>query len=107
MDRRKIIVSPTINAPAPFVGFGGYCGWPRVCRLQNGDLYVAFSAGYWHASWVNPRPDLPDEYRQYMARAMDGGADWQAPTGGHIMWTLSDDDGATWTPPRDLADRPG
>ena len=50
MDRRKIIVSPTINTPAPFVGFGGYCGWPRVCRLQNGDLYVAFSAGYWHAS---------------------------------------------------------
>ena len=50
MDRRKIIVSPTINTPAPFVGFGGYCGWPRVCRLHNGDLYVAFSAGYWHAS---------------------------------------------------------
>ena len=47
MDRRKIIVSPTINTPAPF---GGYCGWPRVCRLHNGDLYVAFSAGYWHAS---------------------------------------------------------
>ena len=102
MDRRKIIVSPTINTPAPFVGFGGYCGWPRVCRLHNGDLYVAFSAGYWHASWVNPRPDLPDEYRQYMARAMAGGADWHAPTGGHIMWTRSADDGATWTPPRDL-----
>ena len=41
-DRRKIITSPTINTPDPFVGFGGFCGWPRICRLLNGDLYLAF-----------------------------------------------------------------
>ena len=73
-DRRKIITSPTINTPDPFVGFGGFCGWPRICRLLNGDLYLAFSAGYWHASWVNPRPDLPAEYAEYMSQAMEGGA---------------------------------
>ena len=102
-DRRKIITSPTINTPDPFVGFGGFCGWPRICRLLNGDLYLAFSAGYWHASWGNPRPDLPAEYAEYMNQAMEGGAEWHAPTGGHIMWTRSTDDGATWTRPRDLA----
>ena len=100
---RKIIVSPEINGPEPFVGYGGFCGWPRICRLTNGDLYVAFSAGYAHASWVNPRPDLPPEYAEYMDRLLEGGSTWHAPTGGHIMWTRSSDDGATWTRPRDLA----
>ena len=102
-DLRKIITSPTINTPPPFKGFGGFCGWPRICRLANGDLYTTFSAGYWHASWVNPRPDLPTAYAEYMDNAFAGGAQWQAPTGGHIMWTRSRNDGATWTHPRDLA----
>lgn len=100
---RKIIVSPQINTPEPFVGFGGFCGWPRICRLHNGDLYLAFSAGYAHASWVNPRPDLPPEYAAYMDRMLDGGSTWNAPTGGHIMWMRSMDEGITWTRPRDLA----
>ena len=51
---RKILVSPTVNTPEPFEGFGGFCGWPKVCKLRNGDLFVAFSAGYWHASWPTP-----------------------------------------------------
>ena len=102
-EQHKIIVSPAVNTPEPFVGFGGFCGWPRICRLQNGDLYVTFSAGHWHASWVNPRPELPPEYAEYMDRAMEGGGTWQAPTGGHIMWTRSSNRGATWTRPRDLA----
>ena len=25
---RKILVSPTVNTPEPFQGFGGWCGWP-------------------------------------------------------------------------------
>jgi hypothetical protein len=99
----KIIVSPEINTPEPFVGFGGFCGWPRICRLQNGDLYVAFSAGYAHASWVNPRPDLPPEYAASMDGMLEGGSTWEAPTGGHIMWTRSTDEGASWSRPRDLA----
>ena len=84
------------------MGYGGFCGWPRICRLQNGDLYVVFSAGYAHASWVNPRPGAPAEYAQYMNRMLEDGEHWHAPSGGHIMWTRSTDDGATWTRPRDL-----
>lgn len=101
-ELRKIIVSPEINGPEPFVGYGGFCGWPRICSLQNGDLYVAFSAGYAHASWVHPRKNMPPEYEDYMRRAFKDGDGWNAPTGGHIMWTRSSDEGATWTRPRDL-----
>jgi hypothetical protein len=102
-ELRKIVVSPDVNAPEPFPGFGGFCGWPRICRLVGGDLYVTFSAGYWHASWVNPRPELPAEYSAYMDEHMEGGGTWDAPTGGHILWTRSRDDGATWSAPRELA----
>ncbi len=38
-----------------------------------------------------------------MDRLLPGGSTWNAPSGGHIMWTRSRDDGATWTRPRDLA----
>jgi len=99
---RKIIVSPEINTPEPFVGFGGFCGWPKVCRLRNGDLYVVFCAGYWHASFVNPDPHGFPGQAAYMAQAFESGDTWHAPTGGHIMWTRSSDQGATWTRPRDL-----
>lgn len=102
-DLRKIIVSPEINTPESFPGFGGFCGWPRICRLANGDLFVAFGAGYWHASWVNPRPDLPQEYADYMESHIPGGATWEAPEGGRIYWTRSQDEGATWSEPRLLA----
>ena len=51
---RKVLVSPTVNTPENFQGFGGFCGWPKIHRLQNGDLFVTFQAGYWHASWPCP-----------------------------------------------------
>ena len=105
-DLRKIVVSPAVNTPDPFPGFGGFCGWPRICRLQDGTLFVAFSAGYWHASWVNPRPELPPEHAEYMESQFEGGGTWEAPTGGRILWTRSRDDGATWSRPRVLADVP-
>ena len=104
-DLRKIVVSPAVNAPDPFPGFGGFCGWPRICRLRDGTLFVAFSAGYWHASWVNPRPELPG-HAEYMESQFEGGGTWEAPTGGRILWTRSRDDGATWSRPRVLADVP-
>ncbi|PCH56488.1 MAG: hypothetical protein COC21_00570, partial [Verrucomicrobiales bacterium] len=27
---RKVLVSPTVNTPEYFQGFGGFCGWPKV-----------------------------------------------------------------------------
>ena len=57
---RRILVSPTVNTPDYSKGFGGFCGWPKVTRLQNGDLFVTFHAGYWHASWPTPLDMHPD-----------------------------------------------
>ena len=36
-DYRKIIVSPGVNPPEAFPGFGGYCGWPTCagCRTAT------------------------------------------------------------------------
>ena len=95
----KIIVSPDVNPPEPFPGFGGYCGWPTVCRLQNGDLFVTFSAGYWYASWPTPW-DIPAADKERFARgAREWLADWNAPEGGRMMWIRSRDQGKTWVKP--------
>ena len=97
---RKIVVSPDVNPPEPFHGFGGYCGWPTVCRLQNEDLFVTFSAGYWHASWPTPW-DIPAEDKERFTRgALEWLADWDAPGGGRMMWIRSRDQGKTWSRPR-------
>jgi len=97
---RKILVSPTVNTPDYFQGFGGFCGWPKVTRLQNGDVFVTFTAGYWHASWPTPldmHPDLEAQYRRTHGTAFM--FDWDAPDGPHLMWIRSSDNGKTWTRP--------
>jgi len=96
---RKILVSPTVNTPRPFKGFGGFCGWPKVHRLQNGDLFVTFYAGYWHASWPTPL-DLHPEYAKEFYRKNPWIKKWDAPDGGHAMWIRSKDNGRTWTKPK-------
>ena len=104
---RKIVVSPDVNPPEPFHGFGGYCGWPTVCRLQNGDLFVTFSAGYWHASWPTPW-DMPPEAWEGLRRPhREWLADWDAPEGGRMMWVRSRDQGKTWSRPRSFPVVPG
>ncbi len=103
---RKILVSPTINTPQYFAGFGGFCGWPEICRLHNGDLFVTFGAGYWHASWVTPfdiHPRTRERYKEQFPWLMD----WEAPTGGHVMWIRSTDNGETWTQPKAFPVVPG
>ena len=100
---RRIVVSPTVNPPEPFEGYAGYCGWPSVCRLHNGDLFVAFSQGYWHASWPTPL-DAPsatlDRWKSVSDAKHAWILDWHAPQGGRIMWTRSRDRGLNWTAPR-------
>ncbi len=103
---RKILVSPTVNTPEAFHGFGGWCGWPDVVRLKNGDLYVTFSAGYWHASWPTPL-DMPPEEKAHLSRKYAWIFEWDCPTGGKIMWIRSRDSGRTWTRPKALPLVPG
>jgi len=102
-DYRKVLVSPTVNTPETFPGFGGFCGWPKVVRLQNGDLFVSFQAGYWHASWPTPL-DFPPDYLKKMTQANPVLKEWheknKAPDGGRNFWIRSKDNGKTWTRPR-------
>jgi hypothetical protein len=104
---RKILVSPTVNTPEPFRGFGGFTGWPRVCRLKNGDLFVAFSAGYWHASWPTPFDVPPEETARWDQTKLGWLLKWDAPEGGRIMWIRSHDGGKTWTAPKPFPVIPG
>lgn len=96
---RRILVSPSVNTPKPFKGFGGFCGWPKVHRLQNGDLFVAFQAGYWHASWPTPF-DMPVKFKSGLLERYPWMKKLQAPEGGRDMWIRSTDNGKTWTCPQ-------
>ena len=100
---RKVLVSPTVNTPEFFPGFGGFCGWPKVLRLQNGDLLVSFQAGYWHASWPTPL-DFPPDYLEKMTLANPVLKEWheknKAPDGARNFWIRSRDNGETWSRPR-------
>ena len=100
---RKVLVSPSVNTPEPFQGFGGMCGWPKVCRLQNGDLYVTHSASYWHTGWRTPIAESQGtEYAGELAakRTIPWILDWDAPEGVKCMWIRSSDNGRTWTKPK-------
>jgi sialidase-1 len=65
-------------------GAGGYEAFPDVCRLTDGRLMAVFYAGYGHVS-------LPNK---------------QWPKGGRVCYSLSSDDGRTWTRARLLYDGP-
>ena len=106
-DFRKILVSATVNTPEPFQGFGGYCGWPDVCRLKNGDLFVTFGAGYNHASWPTPLDMPPEEITRWKKGKHAWSLDWDCPEGGRIMWIRSRDQGKTWTRPKAFPVVPG
>ncbi len=97
---RRILVSPTVNTPEPFEGFGGFCGWPKICKLDNGDLFVAFCAGYWHYSPPTPLDQYETaEYVEYLTDKHPWLKDWHCPTGGQMMWIRSTDQGKTWSRP--------
>lgn len=65
-------------------GAGGYEAFPDVCRLRDGRLVAVFYAGYGHVS-------LPEE---------------RLPKGGRICYSLSIDEGQTWSDARLLYDGP-
>ncbi|OHB78960.1 MAG: hypothetical protein A2V98_03535 [Planctomycetes bacterium RBG_16_64_12] len=104
---RQILASPSVNTPEPFQGFGGWCGWPDVCRLQNGDLFVVYSAGYWHASWPTPLDQPPEMLEQWKRSGVGWIVEWDCPTGGKMVWIRSRDNGKTWTRPKAFPIVPG
>ena len=106
---RKVLVSPTVNCPEPFRGFGGMCGWPKVCRLQNGDLYVTHSASYWHTGWQTPiNESQGTAYAEELATkyGVEWILDWDAPDGVKCMWIRSSDNGKTWSRPKSFPQIP-
>ncbi len=62
---------------------GSYCAFPGVCRLPDGRLCVVFYAGTGHVTWNEDRE-----------RA------------GAVAYTLSEDEGKTWSEPDILLDTP-
>ncbi|MGQ9801387.1 MAG: sialidase family protein [Candidatus Saccharicenans sp.] len=81
---------PELRAGQDFIyvcedaGAGGYEAFPDVCQLADGRLMVVFYAGYDHVS-------LPDK---------------DHPLGGRICYSISKDDGRTWSPAAILYDGP-
>ncbi len=76
------LAAPRIISQGPAAGT--YQAFPDVCRLQNGDLFCVFYAGYAHVS-------LPKE-------------GWEK--GGRVCAVRSSDDGKTWSAPVVIYDGP-
>lgn len=93
------------NRPDDFPGLGDFIGWAGgLERMPNGDLLLAHSAGYWHASFASPRLIAEDTRKAYAAVGWP--LDFVAPTGGRSMAVRSTDNGKTWSRPVALTDIP-
>lgn len=91
------------NRPDRFPGLGDFIGWAEAIeRMPNGDLLLAHSAGYWHASFASPRQFHPDLKKQYASEGWP--VDHVAPTGGRSMVCRSTDNGRTWSKPATVID---
>ena len=101
---RAILVSPSVNPPAAFPGYGGFVGWESPVRLRSGVWLVGFNAGYWHASAPTPLHYPARTLAEYTKLGMP--ANIVAPTGGRAMIIRSTDEGKTWSPPATLIDTP-
>ena len=93
------------NRPDPFPGLGDFIGWAGgLERMPNGDLLLAHSAGYWHASFASPRLFEQETRQRYASEGWP--VDFVAPTGGRSMAVHSTDDGRTWSKPVGLTNIP-
>lgn len=102
-DARLCVTGYDHNRPAAFPGLGDFIGWAEAIeRMPNGDLLLAHSAGYWHASFASPRQFLPALKKQYAAEGWP--VDHIAPTGGRSMVCRSTDNGKTWSHPSTVID---
>ena len=91
------------NRPDPFPGLGNFIGWAEAIeRMPNGELLLAHSAGYYHASFASPRQIEPELKKQYASEGWP--VDYVAPTGGRSMVCRSTDNGKTWSKPELVVD---
>ena len=91
------------NRPDHFPGLGDFIGWAEAIeRMPNGDLLLAHSAGYYHASFASPRQIEPELKKQYASEGWP--VDYVAPTGGRSMVCRSTDNGKTWSKPELVVD---
>lgn len=103
--RRQVLVSPTVNTPEPFQGYGGHNGWVDLLRLRNGDLLCLFMAGYAHGLSPTPLNIHPFEKKADSFWAL-ADREWDCPTGGQVMTMKSGDQGRTWSRPKPLLPPP-
>jgi photosystem II stability/assembly factor-like uncharacterized protein len=103
-DCRATLVSPSVNPPDPFPGWGGFVGWESPIRLKNGTWLVGFNAGYWHASAPTPLRYPAKTLEEYHKLGLP--TDIIAPTGGRALLIRSSDEGKTWSKPTLLIDTP-
>ena len=65
---RVCVTGWDVNRPETFPGLGDFIGWAGgLERMPNGDLLLAHSAGYWHASFASPRLFAPETREKYAA----------------------------------------
>ena len=94
-----------INRPDDFPGLGDFIGWAcGLERMPNGDLLLAHSAGYWHASFASPRLIEEETRKNYATEGWP--LDFDAPTGGRTMVVRSTDNGKIWSKPVMVMDHP-
>ena len=104
-EARVCVTGWDVNRPETFPGLGDFIGWAGgLERMPNGDLLLAHSAGYWHASFASPRLFAPETREKYAAAGWP--VDFVAPTGGQSMAARSTDDGVTWSRPVTLTNLP-
>lgn len=103
---RSLIVGPWKNQPKEYEGYNGFVGWPGVARLRSGRLSVTFTSGTWHATppWTDEVREDPAALKQFEEWHKIGLPDIRAPRGGRAHIMHSDDEGLTWSSPRDLVD---
>ena len=100
---RVCVTGWDVNRPDHFPGLGDFIGWANgLQRLPNGELLLAHSAGYWHASFASPRLFREETREKYAAAGWP--VNFEAPTGGKAMTTRSSDNGKTWSKPKPVMD---
>lgn len=101
---RVAVTGHDVNRPDPFPGRGKF-SWPgNIVRQPDGELLLVHSAGYYHASFAQPRLIAPETRKRWLAQGWP--LDFEAPTGGRSMIVRSRDGGKTWSKPRTVIDLP-